>query len=114
MKIFKSTLILFLAILSQFEIANCEILAVPCTMSQSNQSCTITGLATLTLENLETAIRVLETVINFDVTKSVVPVLTSDICASLANILTFTAVGQGIEIIEDYAFVHSDTLQQHQ
>ncbi|XP_037048481.1 heparan sulfate 2-O-sulfotransferase 1-like [Bradysia coprophila] len=45
-------------------------------------------------------------VINFDITKSVVPVLTSDICAALPNILTFAAVAQGIEIVEDFAFVN--------
>lgn len=96
--------IFFLLIVSNIQTATCETL-VPCSLFNGNKNCTITGL-TLSLKNytFKPVASKPSIVVGLEITKSTVPVITSEICSALPKILSFVAIQQGIQIIEDYAF----------
>lgn len=105
---FGELLLLMAIFLGGTQISTCEIVyRQPCIMSEDNKNCTITGL-TLSLKNYKFMPALTSSspnnVINFEITESTVPVLTSDICTNFPKIILFMAVDQGIEMIEDYAF----------
>lgn len=74
-------------------------------MYETNRKCAINGL-TLTTRNY-TFIPVAPNpnfVTKFELLKSIVPVLTANICTTFTKLRHFTAIEQYIEIVEDYAF----------
>lgn len=83
--------------------STCEIRLVQCSVSDRN--CTISGL-TLSLKNytFKPVAPNPNSVIGFEIKKSTVPVITSEICVTFPKLKTFVAVQQGIQVIEDYAF----------
>lgn len=97
--------ILFLLITSQIQTATSETIDVQCWIFDDIKNCTITGL-TLNMKNytFKPVARQPSVVVGFEIKKSTVPVITSEICSTLPKILSFVAIQQGIQIIEDYAF----------
>lgn len=89
----------------KMKIATCEIRQVTCSMYEYNKKCTISGL-TLTLKNytfvpIATNFRI---VTKFEITGSVVPVITGNVCTTFTKLKNFAAIEQHVEQIEDYAF----------
>lgn len=95
--------LIILLIVSKIKISNCEINLIPCSMTDNN--CTISGV-TLSLKNytFKPVASRPKFVISLEIKRSTVPVITSEICSTLPNLKTFTAIQQGIQVIEDYAF----------
>lgn len=74
-------------------------------MNESNKKCVVSGL-TVTLKNF-TFVPVApdsDVVVKFELRKSIVPVLTKNICITFTKLKQFVAIEQHIEIVEDYAF----------
>lgn len=96
--------IIFLLIVGKLQIAQCENL-VRCSAFDDIKNCTITGL-TLSLKNytFTPVASNPNVVIGLEIKKSTVPVITTEICTALPKIESFTAIQQGIQVIQDYAF----------
>lgn len=94
-----------LLIVCKIKISTCDSRIVPCSMPYDNRNCTIIGL-TLNLKNHTFKPFALNPniVIGFEIKKSTVPVITSEICTSFPQLQSFVAVQQGIQVIDDYAF----------
>lgn len=101
----KLTNLLILLMILKVKLFNCDISQVSCVMNRSNTKCSIFNL-TVTSKNY-TFVPVApdsRVVINFEMVKSIVSVLTSNICTTFTKLYSFTAINQHIEIVEDYAF----------
>lgn len=95
----------FLLMILQIEFSTCDISRVRCTMYETNRKCTISSIITTSKNSTFVPVAPdARAVVKFEIIKSIVSVLTSNICTTFNNLKYFTAVGQHIEIVEDYAF----------
>lgn len=71
----------------------------------SSKNCTISDV-TLSLQNytLKPVAIYPNIIMGFEIQKSTVPVITTEICTALPKIKSFVAIQQGIQVIQDYAF----------
>ncbi len=78
---------------------------ISCMMYENNRRCTVSDL-TLTSKNYTFVPMAPDSnaVLKFELIKSFVPVLTSNVCTTFTKLIQFTAIEQHIEIVEDYAF----------
>lgn len=88
----------------KIEISTCDISRVNCVMDRYNTKCTVSNL-TVTSKNYTLVAQPSSiTVTKFELVKSVVSVLTSNICNTFTKLNSFTAIDQHIESVEDNAF----------
>lgn len=101
----KIHIFIFLFILLHIKSSCSETKRVGCLMYENNTKCIISGI-TITSKN-STFVPIAPDsfiVVRFSIVKSIITVLTSNICETLPKIYQFFAVEQHIEIVEDYAF----------
>ncbi|KAJ6633048.1 Reticulon-4 receptor-like 2, partial [Pseudolycoriella hygida] len=78
---------------------------VKCSTFGSIKNCTITGvhlsMKNFTLTPIASNPNLIQ---SLEITKSTIPVITTELCTALPKIKSFFAIQQGIQIIKDYAF----------